>query len=57
MVYRVFHLFKNIDKIPQKNQRDIQNMLVGMSEKVYKEMVKEMMQHPALVSTCYRLIL
>jgi len=57
LFYCVFHLFTNIDKIPQKNQRDIQNMLVGMSEKVYKEMVKEMMQHPALVSTCYQLIL
>jgi hypothetical protein len=57
LFYCVFHLFTNIDKIPQKNQRDIQNMLVGMSEKMYKEMVKEMMQHLALVSTCYQLIL
>ena len=29
-------------KIPKDEQDDIQNMSVGMSKKVYKEMVKEM---------------
>jgi hypothetical protein len=29
-------------KIPKDQRADIQNMPVGMSKKVYKEMVKEM---------------
>ena len=36
------YFFRKIMKIPEDQWADIQNMLVGMSKKVYKEMVKEL---------------
>ena len=36
-----FSFLMNISKIPEEEKPDIRNMLVGMSKKVYHEMVKE----------------
>ena len=36
------YIFKKIMKISKDEQADIINMPIGMSKKVYKEMVKEM---------------
>ena len=36
-----FYLFRKIIKIPEDKRGDMQTVSVGMSKKVYKEMVKE----------------
>ena len=40
--YYIFHFFRKIDKLPKDDQNDIRNMSIGMSKKVYKEMMKQM---------------
>jgi hypothetical protein len=40
--YRAFSFFREIVKISRDKQGENQYMLVGMSKKVYREMVKEM---------------
>ena len=37
-----FYISRNIMKIPKDERGDMQNVPVGVSKKVYKDMVKEM---------------